>query len=260
MLPKAPNLDDEWHPIEPLPAWPERLRRAGAFSWPVLIELAGTLLNAASRYLPFLDVLGSLVWFAGQVWREPTIWRYYQTSILAEAGRDAATWLLAILYSTLGLKHTDRISLYVPERTPKRFTKVGRWSDNERYRASRGRPTYPMDQGVIGKAYEIGECLVRGAEVPDPERDFEAYVSYMEEQWNIPAADVRGFTMRSRSYYAKALQTGLTRYAVLVVESTEEELPYERIKETISNERWQYMFGALKDKLPYISDALRRGI
>lgn len=164
------------------------------------------------------------------------------------------------LYSTLELKPTDRVNLYVPEQTPKRFTRVARWSDNEKYRTSPGRPTYPMGQGVIGRAWEEGECIVRGSEVPDRKRDPETYASYMQEEWNIPREEALRFTMPSRSYYAKTLRAGLVPYAVLVIESTEEELPYDRIRETVNSAGWQRAFMSLREKLPHISYALKRGI
>lgn len=80
----------------------------------------------------------------------------------------------------------------------------------------------------------------------------------MQERWGIPVRTVKGFCMKPRSYYARAL--GVNRDMIIVIESLKPILPYNKIREAITSEKWQRIFGALQEKLGHITLAKRRGL
>lgn len=99
MLPRSTNLNDDWHPVEPRSPLRDRVLLTGSFSLPAILEIAGTFLNTFARsWVPVLEYVGAAMWLVGHASREPSIRKYYDTSLIAEAGRDAATWLIGILY------------------------------------------------------------------------------------------------------------------------------------------------------------------
>jgi hypothetical protein len=126
--------------------------------------------------------------------------------------------LSVIHKDVLGYGDTERISVY--RHRGGAFQMIGRYSDNPVYRRRGERAIYPDDEGVIGRAWREESAT---ANLPDPDAEPDLYYEVLENEWNIDRATAEKFTMKSRSYVAKALYEpkGVDRVAIVVVESTE---------------------------------------
>jgi len=142
-------------------------------------------------------------------------------AILERAERDyydqLAVELAVILKDVLGYGDTERISVY--RHRGGAFQMIGRYSDNPVYRNC-GRSIYPDDEGIIGRAWREESAT---ANLPDPDAESNLYHEVLENEWNIDRATAEKFTMKSRSYVARALYEpkGVDCVAIVVVESTE---------------------------------------
>jgi hypothetical protein len=112
--------------------------------------------------------------------------------------------------------HAERVTIYGHQQGV--FVLLGRFSLTPKYNAV-GRPFYPEDQGVIARAWQSGEAH---AELPDPEQNWDRYLTISETEWNLPRDVIEKMGMRSCSYTAFPIydHKGTTRIGVIVFEST----------------------------------------
>src|SRR5215203_1102699 len=124
--------------------------------------------------------------------------------------------LARISRETFGYGNTERITVY-RHRGGNAFQVMGRHSEDPEHKR-RGRPIYPADQGVLGRAWRR---RIATAELPDPKEDPDEYYRALEE-WGICREVAEKFTMKSRSLVACTIQEpkGIDPVAVVVVEST----------------------------------------
>lgn len=111
---------------------------------------------------------------------------------------------------------------------------LGRFSKDPEY-TKRGRGRYPKNQGAIQKAWRSGKESITN--LPDPKTHESKYLQALLDDWGIPKGIARKLRMKSRSYYAKAIDdnTG-KRVAVIVYESTKpDRINGDQIEEIITN-------------------------
>lgn len=128
-------------------------------------------------------------------------------------------YVLAGIFKSLSLNGTDRVSLYKKEK--ENLVLMGRYSINPDYNKVTKR-VYPISEGYIGKAMKDGSFFIDNIpEFKDGKR--EEYYSFVCNSCNIQKDIVRNLSMKSRTYYCKALTDSMEteRKAVIVFESLE---------------------------------------
>lgn len=153
------------------------------------------------------------------------------------------TFLLKEVQRSLGIDNQTRISVYAHD--GQAFIMLGRYAENPLYSRS-GRPIFKETEGCIGMAWQDGEAIVEN--LPDPS-DSNNYYNETSERCRIPRSVVRKLNMKSRAYYAKAMNApgGISRMAVIVVESRNPQLPVAQIR--------GYLNGPEGDRLSQIIDS-----
>lgn len=128
-------------------------------------------------------------------------------------------YVLACIFKSLSLNGADRISLYKKDK--ENLILMGRYSIYPDYNNVKKR-VYPVSEGYIGKAMKDGSFFIDDIpEFIDGKR--EEYYSFVCNSCNIPKDTVRNLSMKSRTYYCKALTNSMEteRTAVIVFESIE---------------------------------------
>jgi hypothetical protein len=125
--------------------------------------------------------------------------------------------LARISRETFDYGNTERITVY-RHRGGNAFQVMGRHSEDPELKR-RGRPIYPADQGVLGRAWRE---KVATADLPDPKANPDEYYRVLEDEWGISREVAEDFTMQSRSLVACTIlePKGIDPVAVVVVEST----------------------------------------
>ncbi|MBS8259243.1 hypothetical protein DYI23_03330 [Roseibium polysiphoniae] len=125
------------------------------------------------------------------------------------------------IFKEFGLSIQDRISIYKYDETAKEFRLLGRYAENANFR-ERHRNTYPSNQGVIGKAWENGECFER--KLPNPSNHIDKYIEENERKYALPADLSQNLNMKSTCLWAKSLTNHKDiPFAIVVVESIKRE-------------------------------------
>lgn len=182
----------------------------------------------ASSGLGFTLWTGMALNAVGEVWKQKRAPRLTelqkQVSDLETFAREARLNYenilhrdIAILADELKFTANERISVY--KHDGKAFVMLGRYSANAEYQ-KKGRKIYPENEGCIGQAYATGSFF---KEFPDPDQEWE---NYLKEHISLGLKKkvIQKLTMKSRSYFVKALDDGRfgARLAVVVFESTQE--------------------------------------
>lgn len=148
---------------------------------------------------------------------------------------DLFQYVLISLYNKLGFDGQDRISIYKKEKD--RFVIMSRYSINPKLGAI-NRKHYPIYEGFIGQALQQGEYFVDN--LPNTTTgNREKYYNAIMAKCDIDKEILRSITMKSRSFYCKALtdSTGRERNAIIVFESlAPRKLVQDDIMEAISTE------------------------
>ena len=123
--------------------------------------------------------------------------------------------LIASISSELSFNGTDRISIYKKEK--EQLVIMSRYSINPDYNKV-NRRSFPISEGYIGRAMSDGTFFIDNL----PPSNGENYYSAIAQGCNISKGTVRSLSMKSRTYYCKALTdlSGTSREAVIVFEST----------------------------------------
>lgn len=103
-----------------------------------------------------------------------------------------------------------------------RFTLVARRSRRPLFDESLGRERYPLDQGVLGRAWADGAADETGLPAPGPEGQppRRAWLTAQERRWRVPEAVAERFVMRSQSYAAFRIEEEERSLGAIVFEST----------------------------------------
>lgn len=183
-------------------------------------------------------VMGAAVWTSGAVWlwmgiglgvlaffaeflvQRPSYMKLSQLRAdaerRAEVKSEALERALRIMMTRLGAYcglngHSDRISVYYFH--DGEFVMVARHSKNPSY-ASKGRGSYPADQGAIGAAWasEHGQALVSMPAAKEAWRRAARKQGFTDEA-------IDGLSMRSLGLAGHRLETGEKSVGVLILES-----------------------------------------
>lgn len=117
---------------------------------------------------------------------------------------------------------TMRISVYTHDERSEEFSLIGRYSYNYQFK-KKGRASYPLNSGAIGKAWIEGHADIEIVASPD---DKVAYRRELET-YGMSSPEIDNLTMRSISFFAKRLNGGSssnTPIGVVLVESTSPKL------------------------------------
>lgn len=110
---------------------------------------------------------------------------------------------LALLAEELGYASDERISLLAIDGGE--AVLVARFSHRPTFEAH-GRGRYPLDEGVIREAYEIGLGAI--LDLPDPVTNLRDWRREMRSRCGIPAETANGLVMRSRTAVAIRIRQG----------------------------------------------------
>jgi hypothetical protein len=181
----------------------------------------------ASSGLGFTLWSGMVLNIAGEIWKQKRAPRLHQLekqvsdleTFVREAKLNYENILhrdLAILANELKFTTNERISVYKHE--GKAFVMLGRYSANPEFQ-KKGRKIYADNEGCIGQAYATGSFF---KVFSDPGKE---WAEYLKEHiaLGLKKKIIQKLTMKSRSYFVKALDDGKfgKRLAVVVFESTQ---------------------------------------
>lgn len=189
---------------------------AGFFTNPLTgFVLLGTLLSLASKY----ELRGKKIRKQDlHALQQQVQSLEAQLAEISDDHYDMVCRYLSSLSPHLGLRHTERISLY--KYSNGKFILIGRSSPNPEY-DKRGQTNYSAMQGCIREAWKHGEFTILN--LPNPQTDLEKYSQELYEKYGIPVEISQSFRMKSRSYYGLAIhdntRMGKLRRAVVIVES-----------------------------------------
>lgn len=110
-------------------------------------------------------------------------------------------------------ENNERISLYVHD--GKGFFPIARFSQNPEYN-KKSRKWYPIDQGIISKAWHNGEYFKQYTQKPGTEE----YYEFLERDENIPQEVSRQFKMKPWLIYGFRIGDPDNPVAIFIVEST----------------------------------------
>lgn len=171
---------------------------------------------------------------------------------------------LYVIGTELGFGATERVSLYVfriNSKGKKEFSQCGRYSLSESLK-SYGRSSYPLTQGVIGKAWDAGvfECT----QLPDWSTESSRYINTCVSEFGFARREVKKLTMHPRYIigYRIGDVAGLNYKSVIVIESMNPDYASTvDIKRTVDNHR-ESLFAFVKDfysTIPSLSKTMERG-
>ncbi|WP_298981492.1 hypothetical protein [uncultured Roseibium sp.] len=125
------------------------------------------------------------------------------------------------LFQDCALSKYDRLSIYKHDTDLDKFRLLGRYAENNSYR-KRGRNLYPMDEGVIGHAWQHGEHFEKA--LPHPDRSWDRYVEINQKKYGISPETCQSFNMKSACLWGISLSNEKdVPFALVVIESTKRE-------------------------------------
>lgn len=126
-----------------------------------------------------------------------------------------------ILFKECELTNLDRISIYKYDKQEDEFRLLGRHAENPSFR-KRSRYLYPVNQGVIGKAWTDRKCFEK--KLPSPNSSLKKYYEENEKKYGIPPETCKNLTMQSTCLWGYRLSDEKDiPFAVIIVESTKRE-------------------------------------
>jgi hypothetical protein len=215
-----------------------RLVRASVAYWTeklwlrVVVQVAAAILVGLVGFLP--AILAVIVGLLGLALHAPAIaLREATTTVTGQLedehdrlqerlhrARDAAdvarTQWLSTMLRRHALEDNERVTLYAYAGEG-RLAKVARWAKNQDWQTE-GRPIYPNDLGLIGKAWAEGH--VYEPDIPDPATNKGEYVRFHVDSGLEPQA-VETLDMPTRSYAGFRLEDGDHYTGIVMFESTE---------------------------------------
>lgn len=230
--------------IRPIPArredrpgrdsWLVRRARDVERWWPLsLAPIGGTVLALAHLFggleIP-ASVVGGFIVFASAALERRQLARLNAVNAERDRLRERATRTERAMRDLAGLElqlmaenrmlrysSNERISLFA--KVGDALELVGRHSANPNLKTA-GRPSYPLNQGCVGRAWEDGLHAVTA--LPDPQRELNAWMRELA-QLRIPEPTAEAMTMKSRTCVAVRIGATAPRnpLGVVVFESTD---------------------------------------
>ena len=108
---------------------------------------------------------------------------YQLAEELIQAFKKTAHLWTCQIFNELQLTVKHRISIYYLDSEQNNLVLLDRFAKNHDFN-SVGRPFFPRQQGVIGKAWANGECIDK--KIPIVNRKDTAYYQYLNENYDIP--------------------------------------------------------------------------
>lgn len=125
------------------------------------------------------------------------------------------------LFKECGLTNHDRISIYKHDAHLDEFRLLGRHAENPSFR-KRSRNLYPVNQGVIGKAWTNGKCFER--KLPSPDTNLDKYVEENGKKYGLNRVTCINLTMKSTCLWGYRLSNEKDiPFAIVIVESVRRE-------------------------------------
>jgi hypothetical protein len=136
-----------------------------------------------------------------------------KSKVIGLHGELVQTWLKG-MSKFLNLDSKTRITIYYEH--DEEFYLLERYSKNPTY-AKVHRQKFPLNQGVISKAWEHESHIENQCPSSD---SYEDYVNYLDINYGYKREKIDDLTMRSCRYYAKAIIDADIHIGVIVLEST----------------------------------------
>lgn len=171
---------------------------------------------------------------------------------------------LRVIGNELGFTASERVSLYVYRinaKHKKEFTQCGRYSVSESLKVP-GRASYPINQGVIWKAWDIGNF--EKTQLPDWDVDRQKYLNICVSEFGFTKRCVKRLTMHPRYIYGCRIgDAGGTNYrSVIIIESKNPEFNTgAEVKRIVDNHR-EALFSFVRDfygAIPALPRTMERG-
>lgn len=140
------------------------------------------------------------------------------SQILTLQTEIAVSWLKQVS-KQYNMNSSERASIYFE--LNKEFILLARHSSNPNFKEIH-RQKFPLNQGVISKAWSHGECIEK--ECPQYENDVNSYYNYMTEAYGFSEEDLKNFKMKSCWYIAIAISKADDHLGVVVFESTKQNI------------------------------------
>lgn len=156
---------------------------------------------------------------------------------------------LRSIAQSLNFTNNERISLYIVDNN--RFICCSRFSKNPTYKRW-GRASYPLDEGVIGRAWNNGSEFF--ASLPDAQKDFKSYVERTKKKYGIPEDTIRGFSMFSKLLmgYRISNHDSSEHNAIIIVESTTKNFASKESILTVMMRNRECLYSLIKDFREFI--------
>lgn len=129
-----------------------------------------------------------------------------------------AIWL-KVYSKQLGLKNTDRVSLYYEDN--KILHILSRYSANPKLNEIH-KQKFPLDKGVISEAWEMGVCYKQIREGYSNKPD--EYIQHCRDTFGYDENEIKSLTMKSQLYFAKAIKDADDHIGIIIFESYDPEL------------------------------------
>lgn len=157
------------------------------------------------------------------------------------------------------LRSTERVSLYMLDMD--HFLCIGRYSENELFCAKPNR-LYPIHQGSIGKAWELGEHKMN--ECPLYSDSSSEWKNYQKKNYGFSLGELNKLRMKSSAIYSKRLKNSKNEtVGVIVVESVEiMNFPFTELEDYFRStdaESITHLVDALKKHVPTLEIAGSEG-
>lgn len=139
--------------------------------------------------------------------------RQAQSSIMRELNTDKVKVWLKSVCQKMGLSTSDRITIYYEYGG--NFYLLARHSKNPNFSIVH-RQKFPLNKGVISKAWEHAICFEESCPCGDDSKEYERY---MVSNYGYEPAKIASLTMKSCRYLAKAIVDAGDNIGVIVFES-----------------------------------------
>ncbi|WP_419234068.1 hypothetical protein [Aliarcobacter cryaerophilus] len=122
------------------------------------------------------------------------------------------TWLKSVTIE-LNLGTNERLTIYYENN--EEFTLLARFSPNDKYKKIH-KQKFPLDKGVISKAFEEIECIEKDS--PIFEDEAEKYYIYMTDKYKFSRNEIETITMKSNELFGLAIKNADDSIGVLLYE------------------------------------------
>lgn len=158
-------------------------------------------------------------------------------------------FLFTFSASTLGFKHTDRVTLYIHNGEDS-FVPFGRASPNPEF-AKKGRATYPDHEGCISKGWQEEWHFYNSSY--NPVANEKDYLTEQKNIYSIDKATVRNIKMKSQQIAAYRIGDKNKHIGIIVIESLNPNRFEEDELKTILQDQHDYLIQMITTLNRYIA-------